>query len=226
MNRFVVDASSLISLSGSCLVKLLRNFSESADIAFHIPQSVYYESVERPIKIRRFELNAVRIKDAVDSGYLHVERKSPEITSLTHELEMSGNCMNYADGRPIKLIQLGETESLALARTLKARVVVIDERTTRMLVEDAYALQRFLENRYGRNISINKPALSRFHSLTQGVNFIRSSELVALAYENNLFEPELQHTKQALEAALYAVKFGGCAVSMREIDTYIKGVQQ
>jgi len=226
ISRLVVDASSLISLSGNCMIKILCALSKSAGISFHIPMSVYSEAVERPLTIRRFELSAVRIKDAVDSGCLSVEHGTPETGRLTMEIGDCGNCMNYADGRPLRLIQAGETESLALARTICAKGIVIDERTMRMLAEDPYALRRFLEHRYGRSISLDKRRLSRFRESTQGIPFFRSSEIVALAYERGLFEPELPQEKRALEAALYAVKFEGCAVSMREIDSYLKGVRE
>lgn len=226
MKRFAVDSSSLISLSGNCLIRIMRNLAEGAGIELLIARSVYQESVERPLKIRRFELNAIRIKDAVDSGYLKVWGESPELAKITGEMEGCGNCMVFAGGERMKLIQRGEAETVALAKVSGARVVVIDERTTRMLAENPYALRGFLQDRHNMKIDIDSSALGRLSALTSGMNFIRSSELLALAYERNLFGPELQPTKQSLEAALYAVKFAGCAVSNAEIERYLKEVRQ
>lgn len=224
MVKFVVDSSSLISLSSTCLVRLFGALSENEGFYFYIPESVYAESVERPLGIKRFELNAVRIRDAVDAGELHVGKRTPEIAALTSELERFGNCMS-ARGMPMRLIQRGETETLALAKSIGAKAIVIDERTTRMLAEDPYGLRKFLQARHGTKVSIDETLLSRFRSIASGFAFVRSSEIVALAYENDLFGDELRHDRQALEAALYAVKFGGCAVSTTEIESYLRSVR-
>jgi len=225
MEKFVVDSSSLISLSGSCLIRLMQNLAETAGVSLFIPESVYRESVERPLKIKRFELNAIRIQDAIDSGYLKIGRELPGLAETTEKIEECGDCMVFSSGKRMKLIQKGEAETLALAKTLGAKVVVIDERTTRLLAENPYSLRKFLQGRHSVKISIDRQLLEGLHAVTKGLSFIRSSELVALAYRRKLFEPELQQTKQALEAALYAVKFGGCAVSNAEIERYLKGVR-
>jgi hypothetical protein len=55
----------------------------------------------------------------------------------------------------------------------------------------------------------------------QNLLMFRSVDLVACAYEQGLFDHELAHGKLELEAALYAAKFAGCAVSEKEIDEYV-----
>jgi hypothetical protein len=46
-----------------------------------------------------------------------------------------------------------------------------------------------------------------------------------MAYEQELFDHELEHTTLELEAALYATKFSGCAVSEKEIEDYLSIVR-
>src|SRR3989338_2977355 len=75
-NKIVVDSSSLITIYDSCIMKIVKNVSEREKISFIIPESVYVESVENPLHIKKYELNAIRIRDAVDEGYLKVAKST------------------------------------------------------------------------------------------------------------------------------------------------------
>ena len=62
------------------------------------------------------------------------------------------------------------------------------------------------------SVMLNKQALKEFKDF----EYIRSSELVYIAFVNNL--TELKKDKQVLDALLYSVKFAGTAVSSKEIE--------
>ena len=82
---------------------------------------------------------------------------------------------------------------------------------------------RNLEKRLFEKVRLNKHSLQLFKNFVGKTRIIRSVELMALAFEKNYFQKEFSRTRDALEAALYAMKFAGCAVSDHEIEQYLKG---
>lgn len=225
MKKIVVDSSSLITMSDSCIIKMMQYLSEIENIRFVIPESVYYESVERPLQIKRFELNAIRIRTAVQSGYMEIAKTTPAVKKSMQELNtVTANIMS-ADGKKIHLINLGEAETLALMKEIDSRILLIDERTTRMLIEEPENVMAFLERKHKSKITLDKGEMSKFRKLFDEIHVIRSVELIALAYEDGAFEKEIIKTKQSLEAALFAAKYGGCAVSAKEIKSFLQGVK-
>jgi len=218
----VVDSSSLITLSGSCLIRILKHISKSRGITFIIPESVYNESVKRPLKIMHYELNAIRIRDAVEEGYLQVARTTPGIKKSMEEFSRVSAQLCTTRGRKITLINEGEAETLALLKELDSSVLMIDERTTRMLIEEPENVVSFLEYRNKCRVKLNKANLETFRKFLSKIKVIRSVEAIALAYEDGSFANELHKSKQALEAALFAAKFGGCAVNISEIRDFLR----
>ena len=162
MKTIVVDSSSIITLSSSCLIRLMKHLANEEGISFVIPESVYNESVKRPVKIKRFELNAVRIRDAVEEGYLKLARTTPEITREMHRMHDITMRMCTIRGRECRLVDLGEAETLALAKKLGSDTLLIDERTTRTLIEGPDRLAEFLKRRHGVPVQLNKSAISEF----------------------------------------------------------------
>ncbi|MFH1664261.1 MAG: hypothetical protein ABH986_05680 [archaeon] len=221
MNELVFDSSSIISISQNCLMNVLENLSKKTKSRFLIPKSVEFESVTKPLSINRFELNALRIKKAVDSGWLGLEE---EIDS-TQILELSNNIF-FAENHPIKIIHQGEAETIALYKKTNAFAMVIDERTTRMLLEEPENLAKKLRFNYRKKIKVNKKNLRDFFSVAGKIKIVRSAELIAKAFELGCFEGELESSLKALEAALYALKFNGCAISLDEIRDYVGVVNE
>lgn len=217
----VVDSSSLITISDNCMIKIIKHLAEMEKIKFIVPESVYDESVLKPLRIRQYELNAVRIKDAVEEGYIKVAKTSQVIQKTMQAIEGISEKICTANGKPLKLIQLGETEALALAKEINARVVLVDERTTRMLIEEPQNMRGFLERRHHKQINIDPDFAKKFMDMFKEIKIIRSVELIALAYESGAFSQEVHKSKDALEASLWAAKFAGCAVSEEEIKDYL-----
>ncbi|MFA4907514.1 MAG: hypothetical protein WC602_04545, partial [archaeon] len=81
----------------------------------------------------------------------------------------------------------------------------------------------YLEYKYEEKISIDQKQLNYLTSAFGGTRIFRSTEFIALAHELNLFGPDLGNEKRDLEAALYALKFKGCAVSENEISDFVSG---
>jgi len=219
--KVIFDASTLISISQSCLINVLGRLKEKMNAEFIIPEAVYSEAVERPISIKRFELNAIRIKKGVEEGWFSI--KAVKDQQIMGEIDGLANSCFSIRGRPIKLLQLGEVEALALIKELNADALVIDERTTRMLIENPKQLKKILEARRRKNVKVEERQAKDFGKMFEGMAIVRSIELVALAFEFGLLEQELPKGQQSLEAALFALKYSGCAVSAREINLFLQG---
>jgi len=114
---------------------------------------------------------------------------------------------------------LGETACLVLSRILTNKkipnLLVIDERTTRMLSEKPQNLKKLLQKKLHVRVDIKKENLKQF----KGFKIVRSCELIYIAYKNNLVRMK---DKRVLDALLYALKYKGCAISTEEIESIKK----
>lgn len=219
--KFVFDSSALISIAEKCMLLMLEPVANrGAEIL--IPPTVYREAVLVPLEKRRYEFNAVRINDLVDRGVIKVEKANAALESSAEEIASLANSMFSTDMGNVRLVHYGEAEALALVRKTGAEVLAIDERTTRELVESPMSTKSYLEQRHRTKVAVDRKALEGFTSMFAKLRLVRSAEIVVYAYESGLFKGILPQTKQALEAALFALKFAGCAVSVEEIKEYLQ----
>jgi len=217
----IFDASTLISISQTCLVNLLAGLKREMNAEFIVPKSVYYEAVQKPISIKRFELNAIRIKKVIEeNGFKVLEVKDKK---LFDEVAGIANACFFIKGKPIKLLQRGEIEALALVKEMGAVAFAIDERTTRVLLEAPEQLRKILQARRRVDIKVDRSNVKALNLMFPNITMVRSVELIALAEEFGLLEKELPKGAQSLEAALFAAKYSGCAVSAREINMFLQG---
>ncbi len=221
-NYVLCDASSLISLTSSCLENLLYFFRDNFHTKFLIPQSVHYEAIERPLsfKTKVHAFSALRIQDMIHDGTIELVKE--DLQTETNELLALGNSIFYARGKPVHILHLGETEMLALTNRLQTDALLMDERTTRILVEDPVSMKNHLEHEFGTHIMVNKKNLSDFSSKMRELSVIRSTELLFVAYENGFLSNFEGIEAKAAEAALHKLKYSGCAVSFKEINKYVK----
>ena len=219
MKALIFDSGSLISLSINGLLEELKKLKKIFNGEFIITKEVKKEVVDNPIKIKMYELEALKIQNLIDEGCLNMPNKigiqDKEITNLMFKLMNLANTMFIGNGNEIKLIQQGETSCLALSKILNEKkiknVLVIDERTIRMLVEKPENLKELLEKKLHTKIKLKKSNFQPFKDF----KIIRSTELMYLAYKKNLIKLK---GKEVLDALLYALKFKGCAISFDEIE--------
>jgi len=217
--KIVFDTSAIISVSQSCLIKIFGGLKEKIGAEFLVPEAVYHEAVLRPISIKRFELNAVRIKKAIDDKWFEIAKVEGD--GLYNEIdELANNCF-FIKHKPVRLLQKGEVEALCLIKKIGAEAFAIDERTTRMLVESPREMEKILEARRKRNVDVKMENVSALQEMFKDLTIVRSVELISLAFEYGLLDEELPKGKQSLEAALFAAKYSGCAVSAREINMFL-----
>ncbi|PIN77936.1 hypothetical protein COV15_00985 [Candidatus Woesearchaeota archaeon CG10_big_fil_rev_8_21_14_0_10_34_12] len=217
----VFDSSTLINLASNGLLDVLVNLKKIFDGNFYITESVEYEVVEHPINIKKFELNALKLKNLI-GDCLTMPEENNEISTLAKEIMESANHTFKARFKEkeeyVHLIDSGEASCLALSRLLSKKgvknLIVIDERTTRMLGENPENLRKLFEKKFHTKVSSSESNYSTF----KGFSFIRSSELMYIAYKKGMIELG----NNTLDAVLYATKFHGASISRSEIETMKK----
>lgn len=216
MKRVICDSSALISLSTNCMLPLIVDLSEKVD--FIITSSVYDEVVTNPSRIRKYKLGSLRFAGLVDNGILKVEE--PDSKDMAEILKVA-NSVYWAGHRPIRIIHQGEAEVLSLAND--GDTMLIDERTMRFLIESPQEMRSLLQHRIHRGVRVNRAALNAFQMLCRGVGIIRSSEIVAVSYEQGILEKYFGgNPLDILESCLWALKYSGCSLANEEVYDYLR----
>jgi len=214
----IFDSSSLISLTMNGLIGKLEELKKIFNGKFIITEEVKYEVIDRPINIKRFELEALRVNYLLKNKILELPSslgiKNSEISDLTKKILNSVNNIFETRKKNVDLRSGGEASCLALNEIVLKKgsktAIVVDERTTRLLVENPENLKKLMQNRLHMKVKQKSP-----YPKFKDFEIIRSSELMYVAYRKNLFK--LKHPK-TLDAILYALKFKGCAISTDEIE--------
>ena len=220
-NSIVCDSSSLISITDAGIFGALVIVSRNLAGKLIISEGVQKESIDRPINNPQYSFSAVRLKRALLDGIFEVAK--PDLGTTEKVLNLANN-MFIINGKPLRLVHEGEAELVALAIDNNLSTLLMDERTTRMLIEDPQSMRVHMEKEFNNKITFNQKALQEFQLLTRGIHIIRSSEVLALAYDMNYFSKFRELKEKAFESALYSIKFNGCAISFEEIKELIKEV--
>ena len=225
MKKLIFDTGPIITLSLNNLLWIIQPLKKKSGCRFIIPGTVKQELVDKPLKIKRFKFEAMQTMQYLKSNTIEIikNRKAEKLTS--EFLELANHCFK-AKGEWITLVHYAEMEALSLAIIENASALIIDERTTRMLIEDAEKLKDIMEHKLHTQISINKDYLKRFNKKVKGLRILRSIELVTIAYEIGLLDRYLvdipDARKHLLDSVLWGVKLNGCSVSKRDIEKIIK----
>jgi len=224
-SEVVCDSSSIITLAEVCLLDVLSEMSRSG-VKFYIPMGVKKEIVDTPISTKSFRFEAVRISNLIEKGVLTLidkENVSAEAREIGGKIMAVANSVFSCEGRPIHLIDYGECDALGLALSIGCETILVDEKTTRLLIENPDALRQSLESRMGKRVDVSKAKLSELSSVLSGLSAIRSAEIVSVAFEGGLFRKVCcsANGKDVLFGALVAIKENGCSISEKEIEEYV-----
>ncbi len=220
-NSIVCDSSALISLAEACLLDVIPLLSKYLRGKFIYPAEVQYESIGHPMDMKEHALRALRLRELESSGVL--VPVTMDVHKETKDLMDLANSIFTVKGKTIHLVDLGEAAQIVLAKKLGLKYLLIDERTTRVLVEAPFKLKSHLEREFNREVSVNERLLDQFLEYVEGMYVIRSTELLVLAYQYGYFDKYGDDLKdRALESALYTLKFSGCSVSFEEINELMK----
>ena len=212
--RVVADAGPLISLSNTCMLWVLRKLP----FEIFLPPWVVNEVSRFPRSTKQYKLSALRINEYIAAGILREAELGRTGENIARRVQQLANSAYTVHHRPLRIIQRGEAEAVALA-TLTDRVMLVDERTIRLLLEDPFELKNILQKRVGCRVHLDKNTVEELHDLAGDVLMLRSADIVAYAHEEGI----LGKDEEYLRAALYALKYAGCAVSEREIQDYLYG---
>ena len=219
--QIIFDSGVLISFSETCLLPVFGRLKEKLG-EFIITKNVKFECIGKVQNIMRFKLSALRIEDQLKDSVFKVYKTNGDLEYRTKKILEVANKIFYIRGNALKIIHIGEAECLALLGLTDASYLAVDERTTRMLIEQPRVLIEIFKRKYKTNaIKFDNNKYMEFKDLIKNVQVIRSVDLLAYAYKNSLLGNVI-NTKEDLKAALYALKFKGCSVSFEEINEYIK----
>ncbi len=215
----IFDASTIISFSMNGLLRELRELKKIFKGKFLITEKVKFEAIDKPMTIDRFRLEAIKIRGMLEDKTFELPTsfgvKHSDILKKTEDYMSSANSVFTGEKGEIHLIELGEASCLALSEILTQKgipnIIAVDERTTRSLCETPRELKNFLEKKLHTRINVDTEKINLFKNF----KFIRSTELIYVAYKRGLLELKNHDT---LNALLYAMKYKGCAISRDEIQ--------
>lgn len=215
----IFDASILITFAMNGLLPEFKELRKIFGGKFIITNAVKKEAVDHPVKIRRFELEALRIKSLLDEKVLELPQaigvSQAEVSALTNQLLNEANSIFLNHQKEIHILDVGEASCLALSKILDKKgvenIMAIDERTMRMLCEKPENLRSLLEKKLHTKIVLRKGKPNSFARC----RIVRSAELIYVAWKKGLVRLKNSHV---LEALLYAVQFKGCSISHEEIE--------
>lgn len=225
MKSIVFDSGPIISLTTNNLLNTLVDLKKQFKGQFCITESVRDELVSRPLEIKRFKFEALQVEALIEKGILNVVSPPYLRKSALEVLNIANSIYEVNKTRP-QLIQLGEIETLVYAVQENASAVIMDERSTRMMVESPLSLKRILEKRLHKKVEINQSALKSFKARINSIPILRSTELMSIAYEQGMLDKFLVDMPKAkqnlLDAVLWGLKLNGCSISPPEIDAILK----
>lgn len=225
MKSIVFDTGPIISLTTNNLLWLLEPLKVQFNGSFFITPYVKYELCEKPLATKKYKFEALQVLQIIEDDILQiVENKTiSEMSTILYNL---ANNIFQANNHSISIVHTGEMEGLALAHHLNSEAFIIDERTTRMLIEEPKKLAFILRHKLHTAISVNQKNLKTFLNYTQNIRLLRSMEIVVIAYELKLLDKYLVNIpssrKTLLDGLLWGIKLNGCAISEREINEAIK----
>jgi hypothetical protein len=219
MKAIIFDSSTLISLTMNGLLPELEKLKEIFNGKFIITSQVRKEVIDKPLKIKRYSLEALKIKRLLEIKVLEMSDSlgvsSNDILKKSDEFMDIANTIFRGRGKDIHLISDGESSCLALSKILNEKevenVLAVDERTTRLLCEKPENLRKIMEGKLHTRLEADTEKYKFF----RGYQFIRSAELVYVAWKKKVIKYK---NGDVLDALLYAVKFKGCAISEGEIS--------
>jgi len=225
MKSIFFDAGPVISLSTNNLLWILKELKNKFGVKFYLSYSVKRELIDVPYHSKKFKFEALQVMKVVEDGVF--ELVPVETTAeLTRELLFLANNSFFAKKSPIRIVHEGEIDSISGAIIMQSDAVAIDERTTRLLIEDWQSLMELLQKKLHTKIEVNFENLNKFLEKTKGMKIIRSAELAVIAYENGMLDSYLPAVKDAekelLDGVLWGIKLNGCSLSSEEIEKVIE----
>jgi len=217
MKKYLIfDSGPLINFAMNGLLPVLEKLKKDFDGDFLITKEVKSEIIDYPSTIKKYELESLQLENLLKKEIIKLgdltEKQINELRIKRENLMNIANNTFFSNNKSIHLLDKGECAALALYQILEGeKLLVIDERTTRMLCENPENLKKLLEKKLHSKISANKKNYNFFKDF----KIIRSTELAFIANKKGFIEIE---DSRILDALLYALKIRGCSISEEEIE--------
>ena len=225
MKSLIFDAGPIIRLATNSLLWILEPLKREFNGKFYITEAVKRELVDRPLEIKKFKFEAIQVEKLIDEGTLEII-DSNQIRENTPNLLNSANEIFKVFNNYMRIVHFAEMSVIAAANSINADAIVIDEKTTRLLIENPKNLADILRKTLHAPISINENNLNDLRNKIKNIKAIRSIELVTIAYERGLLDSYITKIpdarKNLLESVLWGVKLNGCSVSKDEIEQILR----
>lgn len=185
----IFDSGPLINFAMNGLLPVLEKLKAEFKGEFLITKEVKSEIIDYPSTIKRFELESLQLKELFKKGVIKhadlTEKQIDELRIKREEITNTANSTFYSNRKNIHLIDKGESAALALYKIMDCEcVIVIDERTARMICEDPESLRKIIQKKLHNPIKANKKNYDFFKDF----KVIRSTELAYIAYKKGLFD--------------------------------------
>ena len=224
MKALLFDAGPIISLTTNSLLWLLEPLKQKFGGEFYITEGVRKELVERPLQTKKFKFEALQVEHMIETNVLRLIQSKQVFEKAKHLLRLANDIFHIRN-HALNVLQLGELETLAAAKLMGIQYVAVDERITRLLLENPGEMEQLLERKLHADVRVDTGRLAQLHHETEGIKLIRSTELVTMAFELGLLDKYLAEIpdakKQLLQAVLWGVKLNGCSISQEDIDEIV-----
>jgi len=225
MKSIVFDTGPVISLATNNLLWILEPLKRKFKGEFYITDAVKRELVDRPLEIKKFKFEAIQVEKLIEDGVLKIA-DTDFIRQRTPMLLDAANGIFRVFNNYIHLVHLAEMSVIAAATELNSDAISLDEKTTRLLIENPVTMLEILRKTLHTSVSTNEKNLKDFRNMAKNIKVIRSVEIVTVAYEHGLLDKYITKIpdarKNLLESVLWGVKLNGCAVSREEIEQILE----
>jgi hypothetical protein len=228
MKALIFDSGPIISLTLNNLLWILEPLQHRFEGKFYITEAVKKEIIDHPLQTRRFKFEAFQVLKMIKEGVIEVY-DSPTLHQQTSQALDLANTIYAIKGQRLKMLHYAEMSVLIACKELSANAAVVDERTTRLLLENPTRIAELLQKRMHATPFVDAPRLSAIRSQFKGLHIIRSTELAAIAYEKGILKDYVadsswvEHPKQELlESILWGLKMNGCSIPEKEINQLLK----
>jgi hypothetical protein len=225
MRTISFDSGPVISLATNNLLWILKPLKERFRGQFLVTPAVRRELVEQPLAIKRFEFEALQVLREIKTGTFAVVPRG-KLDKDRDVLFALANNLFSAKGTSITLLHQAEVEAIAGALAYEAKAIVIDERTSRLLIEQPLGLRDILQEKLHTKIVVDMENFRALQKRLSGLKVIRSLELCLAAVELGLLDdylPEKMSKKVLLDAVLWGLRLKGCSIPEDDLQDVLAG---
>lgn len=204
----------------SCTLEPFAKLQKDFGGDFAITPTVKAETIDKALRTLKFKYEGYRLNAMLKNGTLKLYPEN-KYSSEINELKDLMNKTFFAWGKPMTIVHPGEISALVVALEQGADAYAVDERTTRLLIESPEEVANLMGSKLHTSINVDKNNLKELKKKLTGLPVIRSTELALAAYKKGYFPGK---GKDILEGVLWALKLNGCAITKREINSYLRKI--